>query len=252
MIPILVLLAIGIFGPALLKGAPKLPGGNDGGGNGGNGGGNNGGGGNGGTYKPTSAVRNANRTLIAGWAAHFEDALNMPGLGAFLDQQAYGESRFNHRAVNKTDKGKPNAARGVFQIRPKSAFRGQAGKNVVANPQALFDMRVQIAAILRYIDSMKNYHGGHGRDRIDWLAVKRGMGYPSHVSDFDEVKERSKKVRARMQNYLGKTGHPQSIMTKRVFGPGYTWPGIASVLSTLDLTVAELATINPPKPGANA
>jgi len=180
----------------------------------------------------SSASRAAVRQQIWDLASMLADELNWPGLPHFMIAQAWAESRFKPTAMNP--EGGPNAARGVFQIRPKSAMKGNSA--IVDNPNRLYDVPTSVALNASYLERLRKYGP---TSEIDWLALRRGTAFPSHVDDFSEEKQRSRDVRGRLEKAFRAIGLPLDFMRVKAFPKGFHWPGIDKVLAMVGGSVYE-------------
>lgn len=172
--------------------------------------------------KPMSDDREAAKQEIWTLASKLADELGWPGLPQFMIAQAWAESRYKRNARNPEDSA--NAARGVFQIRPKSAWFG-ADDPIEANPDLLYNLPTSVAMNAWYLHRLHKY----GPDaQIDWLAERRGTAFPSLVDDFAETKQRSIDVRRRLKKALRAVGLPESFMYHGAFP--HDFPGIERVM----------------------
>lgn len=148
-------------------------------------------------------------------AAPIEAELAWPGLGDFLVAVAWIESRGNPNAGADADN---NAARGWFGMRPKSAKLADRGLEV----SALKSERLAVALAADYAHRLRKWWDP---ERIDWLALRRGWGYPKDVKKWNTeiaVPNFRKGVTA--------AGLPLAWMQELAFTPDYDWPGFARVV----------------------
>lgn len=111
---------------------------------------------------------------------------SMPGLADYLTVIGYIESRFNPAAVNPQIETDPNAARGFFGIRPKTAFKDQNGlKYMRSDPNALLDPRVSFVIAVSLVWEACSKVDASQSGTPNWASIRRYWGYPSKVHDFD-------------------------------------------------------------------
>jgi hypothetical protein len=164
---------------------------------------------------------------------------------------AWTESRGNPLAAAGT---RPNSARGLFQLRPKSAFAHQLARYVTA-PQLLFDPALSTALAAWYAWRLRNFKDPG--QVLDWLAIRRGWALPRLVDDVDEVAvvkgkggvllapgERSKQTRWNFSQALPRAGLPQSFMYEYPFR-GLRWPGIWQVMNAVGVDYNRLGIVPP-------
>lgn len=115
---------------------------------------------------------------------------SMPLLGDYLASIGFIESGFNPAAINNSSF---NAARGLFGIRPETAFKKSNGlefmlgyRNALLNPRWSF-----VIAVNHIYDACKAVER-EGSGIADWAAIRRWWGYPSRVHDFNYSNEWSK------------------------------------------------------------
>lgn len=112
---------------------------------------------------------------------------SMPFLADYLVVIGFRESSFNPRAVNPQVKTDPlNAARGLFGMRPETAFKSKNGlEHMRSTPNALLDPRwafvTAVDHVWRACDTVYRRSGAS----TNYAAVRRYWGYPSLVHDFD-------------------------------------------------------------------
>jgi hypothetical protein len=169
---------------------------------------------------------------IRALAAPLADQLGWPDLPDLLVAIAYTESRGNPKAQRSSSS---NAARGWFQMRPKSARLAEAGLGV----EALKSEPEQVALVTWYLHRLRPY--AKSGQVIDLLALRRGMAYPFLVADVNETMStpdagpgvRSRDARKRFAQGIAKAGRDASFMLHPAFPPGYEWPGIDAALQTV-------------------
>lgn len=159
-----------------------------------------------------------------------------PGLGDYLAAVAYWES--SHRDGEPSNacaceswhtQGvcKPNAARGLFQIRPNTADV----PGTVEDPERLYEPEFSVAVAAWLIWRLQ--HNRLPNRAADWLAIKRGWKLPSLVADEWEEDPRSIKVRENFKRALQGAGVPQTFMFQRAIPAGLVWPGFDAVLAAV-------------------
>ncbi len=117
----------------------------------------------------------------------------MPFLADYLTVVGYIESRFNPSLANPEIKKNPsNAARGLFGMRPESAFASSNGliglrirPNLLLNPIWAFCTAVDYVA---RADEAARERSGR---RADWLSVRRWWGRPTLIHDFELSDQKS-------------------------------------------------------------
>ncbi len=159
-----------------------------------------------------------------------------PGLADYLVAVAFWESSgrdggpSNACACEKWHTGgkcKPNAARGLYQIRPVTADV----PGVVDNPAWLYDPAFATAAATWLIWRLqKNRSPGRA---VNWLAIRRGWKLPSLVTDEWEENPKSAKTRENFKRSLQSVGIPVSFMFQRAMPAGLVWPGFNAVLAAI-------------------
>jgi len=115
----------------------------------------------------------------------------MPHLDDYLTAVGYWESRFNETKVNpeyyKSSAGRKNAARGLFQMRPNSAFRRQNGLlPLLSRPNLLLDPRWAFVTAVDYIAQGNKRSWEKSGRAANWLAIRRWWRLPSLLHDYDE------------------------------------------------------------------
>lgn len=161
---------------------------------------------------------------IRALARPIEQLAGWPGLGDFMVAAAWTESRGNSRA--RASSG-GNGARGWGQLRPVSARLDDLG----LQPDALFDEPTHVALWAWYLYRLRPYAAAG--QKIDWMALRRGMAYPSRVSDTNESYDRSATTRRRFEQGVAKAGLPAAFPSYPAFGPQFAWPGIDAVLAAV-------------------
>ncbi len=124
----------------------------------------------------------------------------MPYLADYLTTIGYIESRFNPTSANPEIKTNPkNAARGLFGMRPESAFRKtnnlehlQKKPNLLLKPKWAFVTAVDYA-----VRADVRSQEVSGRP-ANWLATRRWWANPFLVHDYAEAKSHSPVVRKRL------------------------------------------------------
>ncbi len=173
------------------------------------------------TAAASPSARPLGATSIRLMALPLEQLLRQPGLADFLTAVAYTESRFDTNAANSL------GFRGLFQMNTNTSRVADAG----GKPDDLFNPRWSIALVAWFFSRLRNY--ARPGQTIDWLAVRRGMAYPTLVDDVEEQDQRSREVRGRLEEGLRAVKLPQSFMRRAAFPAGYNWPGIAAALKAV-------------------
>lgn len=111
---------------------------------------------------------------------------SMPFLADYMTVVGFIESRFNPATINPEIKDNPNAARGLFGIRPETAFKTKNGlKAMRAYPNALLNPRWAFVTALFSIWQACDAVHRKGSGVADWASIRRWWGYPSKVHDFN-------------------------------------------------------------------
>ena len=120
----------------------------------------------------------------------------MPHLSNYLVITSFRGAKFNPGMVNAEIAKNPNAARGLFDMRPSTVEQyipaiGDSPE-LLNNPYISFTVAIQ--HIIRAVSKVEQ----KGSGVPDWISIRRWWTYPYLVHDFDESEEVSKKVRDRM------------------------------------------------------
>ena len=122
----------------------------------------------------------------------------------------------------------PNSARGLFQVRPKTADHPA----ILENPELLYDPEWAIASAADLIWRLNRWRLP-GQPPPNWLAIRRGWKYPKLVRDVDELDENSRIVRLNLAAALDYNKMPASFMLERAVPANVRWPGIDAALAIL-------------------
>lgn len=164
---------------------------------------------------PSKLSRNEMANYVYQAGTHISKKYNtFPDLNLFFITIAWWESRFDHDAINP--EGGPNAARGLFQLRPKSAFtKGNGLYGLLGKPNLLLNPNW---AIVTAYDYARRGAQSAMRDGInpDMIAIKRWWRLPKNVDDVNFQNKDSKISLSAYKETLGKLGIPQSFMNKKV------------------------------------
>lgn len=161
------------------------------------------------------------------------------GLDDFLVAKAWTESRGNPTAC--AGSCSKNAARGWFQLRPKSARVDDVG----GSSAVLFDEGWAVVLASWYAYRLRPY--ADPGQQIDWLALARGWALPRLVADIDhsaEVKgyapgERSDDALERFEQGCDAAGvDPLVFPYERAFPSQFEWPGLEVVASAVGVRPA--------------
>lgn len=140
----------------------------------------------------------------------------MPELDKFLTAVAKKESTFN---PNASAGSSSNSARGLYGLRPDSAFGGEL-KPYAGKPNRLLDPRFATLAAVDYIFRAVRTARNKGVEP-DWLAMRRWWAYPHLVTDVDEYKDHSPVVRERFSKMLTDVHLSPDFMYHRVAMDNY-------------------------------
>lgn len=114
----------------------------------------------------------------------YSDRYGMPDLADYLTVVGFIESRFNPAAANpEISKNPANAARGLFGMRPRTAFKAENGlERMRSNPNALYNPRWSFVCAVYHIYDADQTARRKGFI-ADWVAVRRWWGRPSKLDD---------------------------------------------------------------------
>ena len=155
---------------------------------------------------------------IVAIARPIERLAKWPNLSAFLSAVCWIESRGNPNACASPCGS--NSARGLFQVRPKSARISDLG----LPSSVLFNKRYAVALAAWYAYRMKKY--GKPGHVVDWLAVRRGWNSYTYVDDVDHPG-----FKTQLAKGLYHVAIPASFMYEPAFPSGFQWPGIDAVIT---------------------
>lgn len=153
---------------------------------------------------------------IRAYAAPIEQLVGWPGLGDFLVAVAYIESRGNSQAGSDAD---TNEARGWYGMRPKSSRATDLG----LDPLVVLKNEADATALAAWYAHRMRKEALPGQ-QLDWLAVRRGWGFPKDVRAVDHPgywKQLSMGLKA--------AGLPANWMLTPAFTSSYDWPGVEAV-----------------------
>lgn len=160
--------------------------------------------------------------FIVDSARYVSDKYNTMGpLWKFMLATAYWESRFNPYAKVSSSR---NAARGLFQLRVDSAFTESNGLVGLRNqPDYLLDPVWNFVAAVDYAARgiIKANKAGY---TATVLSIRRYWALPSLVTDVYESEQRSREVRANLEESLDAVGLARSTMNEKMTLGSY--PGI--------------------------
>lgn len=165
---------------------------------------------------------------------------SMPLLADYLTVVAFIESRFGPSAINPEVSSNPeNAARGLFGMRPRTAFRGSI-KNLTSQPNLLLDPKWAFVTALHGVWSACNRVHSESPIPPDWASVRRWWASYSLASDFGYEKEHSKVNTKRLLSGIEKcnnsygTNINPSFINSPVMGWG-NFPGMDVILQDYGL-----------------
>jgi len=126
---------------------------------------------------------------------------SMPLLADYLTVVGFRESNFNPSSVNKEIKTDPqNAARGLFGMRPETAFKSKNGlESLRSHPNTLLNPRWAFVTAVDHV-----WRACHAVDRksgasTNYVAVRRWWGVPNLVHDFDLSESKSQSSLAKLE-----------------------------------------------------
>lgn len=152
-----------------------------------------------------NAERGAMLNEIRSMSHHYSNKFgSMPLLADYLTVIGFRESNFNPASTNPGVKTNPeNAARGLFGMRPRTAFKTKNGlehllpyPNTLLNPRWAFVTAVD--HVWRACDAMDRKSGASA----DYAAVRRWWGTPHLVHDRDISDSRSKSSLAKLEKAI--------------------------------------------------
>ncbi len=132
---------------------------------------------------------------IRGMSLHYSNEFgSMPFLADYLTTIGFRESNFNPAAVNPEIKKNPmNAARGLFGMRPETAFKASNGLSFMrAHPNALLNPRWSFVCAVHHVWMACDRVFSKLGTGTNYVAVRRWWGRPHLVYDFDLVDARSR------------------------------------------------------------
>jgi hypothetical protein len=134
----------------------------------------------GGSFDPSVLSEKARR--VYDFARHVEDlGIWTPGFAEFAVTTSQIESGHTPNAMNKGSAFE-NAARGLYQIRPESAFSWRNGLEHLQNQQELlFDPAWSTAIAADYAKRLVDVYAKPGQT-VTWADLRRGWKYPKLVS----------------------------------------------------------------------
>lgn len=141
--------------------------------------------------KMTMAERSAMLDEIRQMSAYVSNKYGAsPYLGDYMTVVGYLESRFNPTSANPEIKRNPaNAARGLFGMRPETAFgREDSLKHLIRKPNLLLKPRWAFVTAVDYMmQADRRSRAASGRE-ADFMATRRWWAVPKLVHDYDEVR----------------------------------------------------------------
>lgn len=153
--------------------------------------------------------------------AYSEEYGVFPGLEDFLMGVGYRESRFTPTAQNGTER---NSARGLFQMRPDSAFRSTNGlTHLREKPELLLEKEWAMVTAIDYIARAAERSKQEGIP-IDFMAVRRWWALPKLLWDKDLESSRSQSIQENFPDDVAKGGGDPDVLDKIVRIENY--PGI--------------------------
>jgi len=125
----------------------------------------------------------------------------MPYLADFLTITAFRGSRFNPGMVNSEIKTNWNAARGLFDMRPETAGKGDLSF-ILGNPSALNNPYINFVAAFSHIVRGVGRIISEGSGNPDWMAMRRWWALPYLIHDFNESNNESTQIRYRFEEAI--------------------------------------------------
>jgi hypothetical protein len=156
------------------------------------------------------------------YAKHVEDlGIWTPGFAEFAVATSYIESRHNPNAMNKSSAFE-NAARGLYQLRPKSAFNWRNGlEHLQSQQDLLFDPAWATATAADYARRLATYYASEGQT-VTWGDLRRGWKYPKLTASQYRTQEPAN--RKQFLDAIEKTTQrPELVDEPAMLG---NWPGV--------------------------
>lgn len=138
--------------------------------------------------KMTHAQRVAMMMEVRKMAAYTSSRFGMmPYLADYLTVVGFLESRFNPTTANPEIKRNPkNAARGLFGMRPETAFKSSDGlEGLRAKPNLLLNPIWAFCTAVNHIAQADERSLQKVGLEADWVAVRRWWGHPQLLTDYD-------------------------------------------------------------------
>lgn len=167
---------------------------------------------------------------------------SMPRLADFLTVTAFRESNFNPEAINPEVKTNPaNAARGLFGMRPETAFKESNGLLFMRNhPNALLHPRWAFVCAVDHVWRACSATMRKSETTANFAAVRRWWGWPVLVHDFDLENSKSRASAEKFEKATNdcNRAYGTNINPNFVWGPIQNWenyPGMETMLGIYGL-----------------
>jgi|GEM_PF-5076109 len=164
------------------------------------------------------------------YARHVEDlGIWTPGFAEFAVATSRIESGHNPNAMNKSSAFE-NAARGLYQIRPKSAFSWRNGlEHLQDQPELLFDPSWATAVAADYAKRLVDVYADPGQ-RVTWADLRRGWKYPKLVAEQYRATETANLAQFLNKGIDNTTQRRELALEEATLG---TWPGVLELQAYL-------------------
>ncbi len=142
---------------------------------------------------------------IRGMSIHYSNEFgSMPFLADYLTVVAFRESNFNPASINPEVKTNPqNAARGLFGMRPETAFKSKNGlESLRSNPNALLNPRWAFVTAVDHVWRACNTVYNKSGSSTNYVAVRRWWGRPHLVHDFNLDDSRSRSSLSKLEKAI--------------------------------------------------
>lgn len=149
-----------------------------------------------------AAMLNEIRSMSFHYSSEFG---SMPLLADYLTVIGFRESNFNPAVSNPEIKNNPqNAARGLFGMRPQTAFQKSNGlEGMLSHPNALLNPRWSfVCAVDGVWRACNRVSRELGATNTNYAAVRRWWGWPNLVTDFDLSDDRSQASLAKLEKAI--------------------------------------------------
>ena len=188
------------------------------------------------------AERAAMLNEIRAMSFHYSNQFNsMPVLADYMVTIGFRESNFNPDVANPEIQSNPsNAARGLFGMRPQTAFQKANGlEHMRSRPNALLDPRWAFVTAVWGVHAACNRAAKAGHTP-NYAAVRRWWAYPSLTTDYSLSKEKSVSNLKKLEKAIVdvNAGYGTKINPNFIWAPVRGWknyPGMQTMLKVYGL-----------------